>query len=820
MDAQELKLDSRARASRRWGQSAAAILLVFALLSAGCRLWPGSPDVLTTIAQVRQLTPEQARSSIPVRFRGVVTFADRDGKFLTLQDSTGGISIDTLGTGFFGWQGQILVVEGTTAEGDLLPVILNPVITGIPGILKSPPPPSPASIAELATGTRDYEYTEVAGTVRALSTSEGRSIFDLVNEGRRLTVVVGIDRGADKTALVDAYIRVKGVPVTTFSARKKPVRVQFWINSLSNIAIDRPSLADPFSIAAHPAAVLSHPTQEDRNGHRIKVVGVVKRYDSARDFVVADASGEIRVRTSQSDPLAVGETVEVVGFAALDGSPMTLEDAIYRVPGQSRAAKFKLAPLTTAAQVLALTSEEAQMERPVHLRGVISFFDPNWVLLFFQDSSAEIYVDIQGQTGDQQYRTGQMVEVDGVTGPGRFGRQVDNARVRVIGTGKSPISPTVPVEDLFAGMHDGQWISGEGTVQSVENKSDRVYLNLATGAHRLQLNIPLAADHLLRKLPAGARVHYSGVGAIHGPESVTAFIPSPQDVKVLEYPAVDASQLLVEPISAVPDLQERDPATHRIRIQGIVTQRQSDGLLLLQDNSGAIRVRTEQGERTQPGDRLDVVGFAEWGAYAPSLRDAIFRKVGTGPQPAPEFITAQEALSGRRDGRLVQIEAYLLERTVFSAEQVLVLQAGRFVFNAHLPRSPQNQFANLRNGSLLQLTGICNVTMEESSGTPLPQSFSLSLRTPADIVVIDPAPWWTLERVLAVAGLMSGSVLAALAWVFILRRRVRKQTEIIRHELEKEASLKEAAETANRAKGEFLANMSHEIRTPMNAVPA
>jgi signal transduction histidine kinase/CheY-like chemotaxis protein len=305
---------------------------------------------------------------------------------------------------------------------------------------------------------------------------------------------------------------------------------------------------------------------------------------------------------------------------------------------------------------------------------------------------------------------------------------------------------------------------------------------------------------------------------VRGPESVTVYVPGVEDLQILEYPAVDAFQLPVQPVSAVPDFQDRDSATSRIRIQGVVTLRQLDGLFFLQDNSGAIRVQTEQSDRIRPGDRLDVAGFAAWGASTVSLRDAVFRKIDSGPQPAPKSVTAEEALSGRHDASLVQIEAYLIERMAFPAEQVLVVQAGRFIFNAHLPQSPQNRLANLRNGSLLQLTGVCNVTMEQSHGLPLPRSFSLSLRTPADIVMIEPAPWWNIERVLIVAGLMSGSVLAALAWVFVLRRRVHKQTGIIRQKLDKEAALKEAAETANRAKSEFLANMSHEIRTPMNAV--
>src|SRR5687767_12018427 len=94
----------------------------------------------------------------------------------------------------------------------------------------------------------------------------------------------------------------------------------------------------------------------------------------------------------------------------------------------------------------------------------------------------------------------------------------------------------------------------------------------------------------------------------------------------------------------------------------------------------------------------------------------------------------------------------------------------------------------------------------------------LSSRSAGDIVVLKSASWWSVRHVLWVLAGMLVLVLTVLAWVWILRKRVRSQTAIIRQQLDLEASLKNAAQSANSAKSEFLANMSHEIRTPMNGV--
>jgi signal transduction histidine kinase/CheY-like chemotaxis protein len=84
--------------------------------------------------------------------------------------------------------------------------------------------------------------------------------------------------------------------------------------------------------------------------------------------------------------------------------------------------------------------------------------------------------------------------------------------------------------------------------------------------------------------------------------------------------------------------------------------------------------------------------------------------------------------------------------------------------------------------------------------------------------VLRGASWWTAGHALLVLALVLAVTLAVLAWVAVLRHRVKRQTEFIRRQLAETAALKETAEAASHAKSEFLANMSHEIRTPMNGV--
>ena len=176
----------------------------------------------------------------------------------------------------------------------------------------------------------------------------------------------------------------------------------------------------------------------------------------------------------------------------------------------------------------------------------------------------------------------------------------------------------------------------------------------------------------------------------------------------------------------------------------------------MKDSTGGVVVHTRQALTVNPGDRLDVVGFAVLGDYVPMLQDAVIQKQEAGPPPLPVYVTPEDAMTGNYHTHLVEMEATLLDQGANSTGRVLTLQAGRHIFNAFLEGTPPfaQNLAALRPGSVVQVTGVCLVEAERSRATNFPtvQGFELQLRTADDVVVLKAASWWSIARVMWVLG--------------------------------------------------------------------
>jgi signal transduction histidine kinase/CheY-like chemotaxis protein len=261
---------------------------------------------------------------------------------------------------------------------------------------------------------------------------------------------------------------------------------------------------------------------------------------------------------------------------------------------------------------------------------------------------------------------------------------------------------------------------------------------------------------------------------------------------------------------------------HHVRVRGTALLQTRDGAIYLRDDTGGLVARASRDTPVTPGDRLDLVGFAAAGDYLPEMQDASVQSQEPGPPPEAEYVTSDEALSGNYHAQLVRIEAYLVDQSRTASESVLTLRAGRHTFSAVLDSAVDSEpLSAMRPGSLVEVTGVCLVEPAVAAGALSYVNiadFDLRLRSADDVSVITAASWWTVTNTLWVLTATLLVFVVALVWVWILRRRVRTQTEFIRRQLTTEAALKEAAQAASSAKSEFLANMSHEIRTPMNGV--
>jgi hypothetical protein len=379
----------------------------------------------------------------------------------------------------------------------------------------------------------------------------------------------------------------------------------------------------------------------------------------------------------------------LVGCVVFSVHPATLTN---NFPAESRPV------FTNAAQILALSPEEARRNYPVRLRGVVVYCSQkvpgNFVL---QDSTADIFV-FGAESHLQTVRRGQIVELEGVTKlVATASPDVHLMRLQVTGETGLPAPRAVTYAQMASGNEDAQWVEVRGIVRSVSKVKfpppEPLAIELSMGGNRLIVRVErYDLAKLQTMIDAEVRMRGLCFYFFNQKRQIFNFRVSVQEMEdiVIEKPAPDNPY--GDPLRPVSQLLVSTPggkSEHRVHVQGEVTSPPVDGSFYLQDDTQGVRVFTsETTGHLNLNDRVEVVGFAETGEYSPVVRDAIFRRLGPGQPLSPASVSPEAAPF--HDSGLVRLQARLLERMHLHDDILLVLETTHTIFNAHLRTTDVN----------------------------------------------------------------------------------------------------------------------------------
>src|SRR5262249_46736272 len=128
----------------------------------------------------------------------------------------------------------------------------------------------------------------------------------------------------------------------------------------------------------------------------------------------------------------------------------------------------------------------------VRLRAVVTYYSPAGNDLFIQDKTAGIYVSPAETNLD--IKPGQLVQIEGFSGPGDFAPVIARARVNLLGEGEMPSPRLASFEQLMTGQQDSQLIEIRGVVRLAELKEGEWILKVAMNGGQLEAAAPAGND--------------------------------------------------------------------------------------------------------------------------------------------------------------------------------------------------------------------------------------------------------------------------------------------------------------------------------------
>jgi len=289
-----------------------------------------APTLLTRIPDVREFMAARTNDDARVRLQGVITYIDLNLGDFYLQNGEDGIQISgQLNAGLsssLSQEGNYVELDAAVHQGSLFATSFARVL----GKGRFPQPARP-SWDHLMTGEDDSRWVEIEGVVTAAE----KQRLTLSSSGGQLVVWVNdLDQKALRSIL-GSLVRVRGVCSPILNARNQRLGARLLLPSSDFVEILTPARENPFSVPTVPiAAVMRKDSQTvGLPAQFVKTVGVVT-CRQPRLLFLQDGVDGLRVSLTEDSIVAVGDTVEAVGWPQPDGFSPKLSQAVIRRVGQ------------------------------------------------------------------------------------------------------------------------------------------------------------------------------------------------------------------------------------------------------------------------------------------------------------------------------------------------------------------------------------------------------------------------------------------------------------------------------------------------------
>ena len=288
-------------------------------------------DTITEAARVRALRPEEARRSLRVSIRGVVTTANADS--CVVQDASGPVFVRPAGGA---WPerpgvGEIWEFAGATDPGEFSPIVAS--ARGVRLGRQELPRPLRPGWEQLNNGSLDVEFVELRGVLLGKTDEEmtllvaGGTVKILAHKGYPLPEAAA---SAEGVVSPGSLVRVRGVFFAYREWATRQLIPGHFLLGDARLVVDEPAPADPFARPTRRVEELLRFDAAADGPRRFKVAGQVL-HARPGEYFLRDGDNSLRVHGTEPPGLGAGDLVEAVGFPQVGGpSPILLEAATRR----------------------------------------------------------------------------------------------------------------------------------------------------------------------------------------------------------------------------------------------------------------------------------------------------------------------------------------------------------------------------------------------------------------------------------------------------------------------------------------------------------